>query len=114
MEGSVDWGQVLASNGSQAAAIYFNATVEGQSKVKQSTIVYFVATNHNVSDGFSGFVEGDGGISIEAAHASRNTSVSGVTWTELPGYGRTVSGVTPLPRMGNGGANFSVGEGPNL
>ncbi|KAL5525075.1 hypothetical protein ACEPAF_8944 [Sanghuangporus sanghuang] len=114
VEGTVDWSQVPASNGSQAAAIYFNATLEGQDEVKQSTTVYFVATNYNVSEGFSGFVEGDGGISIEAAHASRNTSVSGVTWTELPGYGRTVSGVTPLPHLANNGANFSVGEGPSL
>ena len=65
-------------------------------------------------DGFSGFVEGDGGVSIEAGHASRNTSVSGVTWTELPGLGRTLSGVTPWPRMGHGGANFSAGTGPSL
>ena len=40
--------------------------------------------------------------------------MEGVTWRELPGYGKTLSGVTPLPRSGNGGANFSVGEGPSL
>lgn len=62
----------------------------------------------------SGFVEGDGGISVEAAHATRNISVSGVTWTELPGYGKTFSGVTPWPRTGNNGNNFTVGNGPSL
>ena len=56
----------------------------------------------------------DGAVSIEAAHATRNTSVSGVTWVELPGYGRTLSGVTPMPRNANNGANFSVGSGPSL
>ena len=61
-----------------------------------------------------GFVEGDGGISIEAAHASRNTTVNGVTWTELPDYGRTLSGVTPWPRTGNDYNNFTVGSGPSM
>ena len=59
-------------------------------------------------------MEGDGGISIEAAHASRNTTVNGVTWTELPDYGRTLSGVTPWPRTGNDYNNFTVGSGPSM
>jgi hypothetical protein len=61
-----------------------------------------------------GFVEGDGGISMEAAHASRNTSVDGISWTEIPNYGRTVSGVTPWPRSGANGTNFTAGAGPSL
>lgn len=109
VEGTVDWSKVT---GQETAVITFNATVDG--KVTQTTQVYYVATNYAAESGFTGFVEGDGGISIEAAHASRNTSVSGVTWTELPGYGKTLSGVTPWPRLGNNGANFSVGSGPAL
>lgn len=62
----------------------------------------------------SGFVEGDGTVTFEAAHATRNTSVNGVAWTEIPNYGRTLSGVTPLPALGNGDANFTVGSGPSL
>lgn len=62
---------------------------------------------------FSGFVEGDGGVSIEAPHTSRNTSVSGITWTELPGYGRTVSAITPWPR-GGADLNFTAGTGPHV
>lgn len=61
-----------------------------------------------------GFVEGDGGISIEAAHAQRNTSVNGVTWSEIPRYGKTLSAVTPLPRIGNEGKAFEIGSGPVL
>lgn len=52
-------------------------------------------------------------MSIEAAHASRNTSVDGITWVELPGYGRTLSGVTPWPRGGSE-QNFTAGTGPSL
>ena len=51
---------------------------------------------------------------MEAGHATLNTTVNGVTWTNLPGYGRTLSGVTPLPATGNNGQNFSVGAGPRL
>lgn len=71
---------------------------------------YFIYFTHfNV-----GFVEGDGGVSIEAAHTSRNTSIDGITWTELPGYGKTVSGITPWPRTGNNGGNFTAGSGPSV
>lgn len=60
-----------------------------------------------------GFVEGGGAIAIEAAHAARNTSVDGLSWLELPGYGRTLSAVTPWPR-GGADRNFSAGAGPHL
>jgi hypothetical protein len=56
-------------------------------------------------------VEGTGVISIEAAHASRKTSVEGISWSEIPGYGRTVSGLTPMPRTD---ATFSASVGPSL
>lgn len=62
---------------------------------------------------YLGFVEGDGGVSIEAAHATRNTSVDGLTWIELPGIGRTLSGVTPWPRGGEE-RNFTAGSGPSM
>ncbi len=58
-------------------------------------------------------MEGDGAVSIEAAHASRNTTVQGITWTELPGHGRTLSAVTPWPRGGNE-LNFTAGSGPSM
>lgn len=60
------------------------------------------------------YVESDGGVSIEAAHASRNTTVNGTTWEVIPGYSsRTSDGaaVSMFPRVG---ANFSVGAGPKL
>jgi len=33
---------------------------------------------------------------------------------ELPGYGRTLSGITALPRMGDNGTNFTAGTGPSV
>lgn len=58
-----------------------------------------------------GFIQGDGFVSIEAAHAMRNTSVNGVTWKNLPRYGKTLSAVTPWPRTDE---VFDVGTGPTL
>ncbi|KAL0952642.1 hypothetical protein HGRIS_006887 [Hohenbuehelia grisea] len=105
-----DWSAVGAGNSS--AVITFKAVAKNQPTM--TVTVGFTATRNNVPSGFKGFVEGDGVVSIEAAHTSRNISVSGVTWTEIPNYGRTLSGVTPWPRLGNNGANFTAGSGPSL
>ncbi|KAL1964495.1 hypothetical protein VTN77DRAFT_6921 [Rasamsonia byssochlamydoides] len=50
-----------------------------------------------VPSSFHGFVESDGVVSIEAQHATRNTSTANVSYAVIPGYGRTLSGVTLLP-----------------
>jgi len=106
---SVDWSQVT---GVENAVINFNATIPNQPEM--TTQAYFVA-NHTVpASGFKGFVEGDGGISIQAPHASRNTTVSGITWTALPGYGREGFAITPWPRTGNDFGNFTAGSGPSI
>ncbi|TCD68567.1 hypothetical protein EIP91_010492 [Steccherinum ochraceum] len=105
---SVDWSKV---SGAQSAQITFTATAKGQPDLV--TTVGFTANNTVVASGFKGFVEGDGGVSIEAAHASRNTTVDGLTWIELPGIGRTLSGVTPWPRGGDD-KNFTAGSGPSI
>ncbi|KAL6302572.1 hypothetical protein BKA93DRAFT_389853 [Sparassis latifolia] len=105
---SVEWSQV---SDVQYALISFNATVEDQSEM--SFTVTFIATNNIAPSGYVGFVEGDGVVSIEAAKAARNTSVDGVTWTNIPNYGRTVSGVTPWPR-GSADQNYSIGTGPSI
>ncbi|KAK0237297.1 hypothetical protein EDD85DRAFT_908116 [Armillaria nabsnona] len=107
-----DWNALDAGN--SYASITFTAQSEGQPDL--SVPVIFVAHNTMPSlvSGFSGFVEGAGVVSIEAAHATRNTSVDGVYWRELPGIGRTLSGMTPWPRTGHNGGNFTAGSGPSL
>ncbi|KAF8586413.1 glycoside hydrolase family 115 protein [Ramaria rubella] len=109
LELSVDWNSV---SDTEFASIVFSATAKGQPVESQQ--VFFVASKTSIPADFKGFVEGDGTITFEAAHATRNTSVNGVAWTEIPNYGRTLSGVTPLPALGNNDANFSVGAGPTL
>lgn len=56
--------------------------------------------NHtSVPDTFHGHVESDGHVSIEPEHyASATTTSSGnISYAVIPGYGRTLSGVTLLP-----------------
>ncbi len=60
---------------------------------------------------FEGFVESDKHISIEPEHISRSTSVNGVSYTTLPSYGRTLSGVTMLPVLAD---TQPAGTGPVL
>jgi len=107
---SVDWSKV--TNATDTATIRVGATAGKQQPMSQN--IGLVANKTSVPAGFHGFVEGDGVISIEAAHASMNTTVNGMKWIELPGYGRTLSAVTPFPPTGNNNNNFSVGAGPRL
>ncbi|KAF9026544.1 hypothetical protein BDZ89DRAFT_1092397 [Hymenopellis radicata] len=97
--------------GDSYAGMTFTAEAEGQPSL--SVVVGFVARNTkaSLSSDFTGFVEYMGGVSMEAAHASRNNSVDDIFWKELPGIGRTVSGVTPWPREDG---NFTAGSGPSL
>lgn len=129
VEATVDWDSL--PTGQSFASLSFNAVAKGQPPA--AVPAFFVATKNAAPTGFNGeyllilillyvqlhidytgFIEGDGGISIEAAHTSRNTSVAGITWTELPGYGKTVSGITPWPRTENNFGNFSLGQGPSV
>ncbi|PIL25769.1 hypothetical protein GSI_11519 [Ganoderma sinense ZZ0214-1] len=105
---SVDWSQV---SGQQTASIAVKATPQGLGT--QTTHVILQATQKSVSSGFHGYVESDGVVSIEAAHAARNTSVQGLTWINIPGLGKTNSGVTPWPRGGDD-LNFTAGAGPSI
>ncbi|KAF8064309.1 hypothetical protein FPV67DRAFT_1672029 [Lyophyllum atratum] len=105
-----DWSQL--KDGANTATITFTATAAGQPSLKVT--VGFTANKLTVPSGFKGSVEGDGAVSIEAAHATRNSTVNGVAWKEITGYGRTLSGVSTFPRLGNNDAAFSAGSGPSL
>ncbi|KAF9481597.1 hypothetical protein BDN70DRAFT_517933 [Pholiota conissans] len=102
-----DWSKLSA--GVNSAQITFTATSSGQPPL--SVPVMFYATKNSPSSGFKGFVEGTGVISIEAAHATRNTTVQGTSWGELPGFGKTLSAITPLPLTD---ATFAAGAGPTV
>ncbi|KIK66278.1 glycoside hydrolase family 115 protein [Collybiopsis luxurians FD-317 M1] len=109
-----DWSQLPP--GSTMAQINFTAVAPNQSDLVVPVFIEAQNTKQNVPSNFTGFVEstGLGVVSFEAAHASRNTSVSGIFWKNLPGLGRTLSGITPWPRDGDNGANFTAGTGPSI
>lgn len=46
-----------------------------------------------------GFVEGEGVVSMEAEHFTRAVPAGPVRWEKIDDYGRTLSGMTPLPMM---------------
>ncbi|MEJ2052401.1 MAG: glycosyl hydrolase 115 family protein [Calditrichaceae bacterium] len=48
-------------------------------------------------DQIEAFIESNGYISIEAAHYSNKIASSGIDWLTIPDFGRTLSGVTPVP-----------------
>ncbi|KAG6856193.1 hypothetical protein H0H87_006733 [Tephrocybe sp. NHM501043] len=106
-----DWNALAV--GTNTATITFKATSAKYSPL--SVVVTFNANKPaDIPGDFKGFVEGSGVISIEAAHATRNNAVNGVAWKEIPGYGRTVSGVTTFPRDEAHDVSFSAGTGPSL
>lgn len=102
-----DWSSL--DNGVSTAQITFTGTAKDQPSM--SVTMFLNAAKMSVPGDFHGFIQGDGFVSIEAAHAMRNTSVNGVTWKNLPRYGKTLSAVTPWPRTDE---VFDVGTGPTL
>ncbi|KAJ7206913.1 hypothetical protein GGX14DRAFT_456996 [Mycena pura] len=110
---SVDWDRLPP--GLSFANVTFTAHgVPASPPVTTSYPAFFVANKTSVPAGFKGFVEASGAIAFEAEHAARNNSVAGMVWRVLPGLGRTLSGVTPWPRLGNNENNFTAGAGPSL
>ena len=57
------------------------------------------------------FIEAGGPLAIEAEHHARATGTGGVSWTTIPGLGRTLSGVTTYPSTAPSSA---PGQGPYL
>ncbi|KAF8192809.1 hypothetical protein K438DRAFT_2017963 [Mycena galopus ATCC 62051] len=116
---TIDWDQL--DDGLTAATVNFTAisavnytTTLGNPTTTWLVQAFFVANKTGVPAGFTGFIEANGGIAFEAEHATRNNSVAGMVWRVLPGLGRTLSGVTPWPRLGNNEQNFTAGTGPSL
>jgi hypothetical protein len=48
-------------------------------------------------DTYTGFVESNGYVSMEAEHYSRAAAHPPIAWLRIPDFGRTLSGMTPTP-----------------
>ena len=61
------------------------------------TTVMLPVNKTSVPADFTGFVESNGIISIEASHYTSAETKNGVSYVEVPHYGRTLSGIKPWP-----------------
>ena len=62
--------------------------------------------------GIAGFVESNGYVSIEAPHVDRAVGQGGIEWEVIPGLGRTLSAVAPMPTTAE--AQEPGGDSPHL
>jgi hypothetical protein len=127
---TVDWlkasseGGVIKRDGSTDQRIYLEVdwakvpkgATEGQVHIAAAdrsnvTITVPIFTPPLPSADFNGFVQGDGYVVMEAAHYSASAPKDGYSFVELPGYGRTLSGLEMLPASIQ---NFTAGEGPSV
>ncbi len=105
---SVDWSAAPAGS----TVVNINVTNSNDNYGSFDMPVAQLPVNHtSVPDTFSGFVESDAHISIEAEHTTSNTSSAGVAYGIIPAYGRTLSGVTLFPVTA---PSQSAPDGPKL
>ncbi len=90
VEIGVDW--TRAPQGQASGAVTVTGADGGQ-------VVVRVAADNAAAPpaGFTGFVEGDGVVALEAAHYDQAAAAGGVGWEVIPALGRSLSGVTSTP-----------------
>lgn len=88
IEVTIDWN--LAPKGKAEASILVR-----DDRGKEISVA--VKINNFIPKGFSGFMETEHFISMEAAHFTKAVSSSEIKWQVIPGYGRTLSGMTTMP-----------------
>lgn len=91
---SVDWSAAPAGS----SMVIINITNSNNDYGSFDMPIAWLPVNKTQApDSFSGFVESDGHISMEAEHTSSNTSNGDIAYSVIPNYGRTLSGVTLYP-----------------
>lgn len=91
---TVDWAS--APKGFSYTSISITGTDSG-GKILTGTTLILPIQNTAVSTGFTGYVESNGVVAIEAEHYKTSTSSSSASYMTIPNYGRTLSGVTLTP-----------------
>jgi hypothetical protein len=108
---SVDWDKVPPAKGGvpyeePEGAIIFT-TSDGTNVSTFAPVVNYPSIPHD----FTGFIEGDGYVVMEAAHFSHNKSADGYAYQELLDFGRGLSALEMFPVTNH---NFTLGHGPSL
>lgn len=100
---SIDWDSVPSD--AEQATVHISASDGSEQD-------FIVPVNHYYPpEGYSGFVEGDGYVAIEAGSFSRHNEAGDYAFVEMDNYGRTRSGLEMMPITSK---NFTAGEGPSL
>jgi hypothetical protein len=73
-----------------------NVKIEGTGETVAVKVEAFNPTEIT-RDNLDGFVEGNGVISIEAEHFTKNVPAGDVCWEKIEDYGRTLSGMSIMP-----------------
>jgi hypothetical protein len=87
----IDWAKapegensaLIAIKGSEGSQVNVQVEIKNPSELQKKDV--------------DGFVENDGNISIEAEHYSKNIKSSVAEWRLIPGLGRTLSAMHPVP-----------------
>jgi hypothetical protein len=88
---SVDWGKAPA--GRQRGTLTITAAGARPVTVEVPMANYGAPAR----DQLVGFVQGNGVVSMEAEHYTTAVSAGPVHWQRIPDFGRTLSGMTPMP-----------------
>ena len=107
---SVDWTKAPAAPNSTTVNINVTSSCANWGNYPPPMVQVPIMST-TIPLGFTGFVESDKHIAIEAEHTSSNTVVNGVSYQTLPSYGRTLSGVTMMPVLA---PSQPAGTGPVL
>jgi hypothetical protein len=88
---SVDWRK--APEGRNRTPI----VVEGPGRVRVTVQAELFNPSFSAAEDAGGYIESEGVVSIESPRWSAATETDSIRWIRIPGFGRTLSGVTPFP-----------------
>ena len=95
---SVDWSKAPVGSSIETINVTSTSKVVSGPYGNYNIPTILVPLNKTAApSSFHGFVESDATISIEPEHFTTNTSSKSAYFEVIPGYGRTLSGVTLLP-----------------
>ncbi len=88
---SINWDQIESGDNESVIVISSDDGLNMRVKIR--------ALKHMLPDleTFKGFIEANGYVSIEAEHFTDKVEIEGMHWQVIPGFGRTLSGVTVFP-----------------
>jgi hypothetical protein len=88
---SVDWQKVPKGR------VFGDVTVASHGQQPITVGVEAFNPKSPTPESLRGFVETDGHVAIEAAHFTRNLPAPTARWEEIRDFGRSLSGMTPMP-----------------